>query len=109
MLNLDRMVRFKDIRNVEGKVDDNSLELEFDTYDCDDRPIRVYIPWIDLTYMTVPRDAVGLNGPNMDTAFITLKARRPPNGLLYNYSSKVKKMTLEEIEKKLGYKVEIIG
>ena len=82
------------------------LKLEFDSVDCDDNPVRVEVPEIDLSELFVDRTI--LNSTSQSEILVGFKALQPSGKRVYSYKRKKKAMTKSEIEKVLGYEVEII-
>jgi hypothetical protein len=94
--------------NVKAAVTGNQLRLEFDTTDCHGKPIRATVYKIMLDEMTASEMHVNRNNEPIE---IILKAVPVANALgfhVYTHNPIKKKMSLAEIEKALGYKVELI-
>ena len=105
----------KDVKLVQEK-ETYYLDL---TYDCEDEKSvyvlnipRVELPYFDNPYINVISDG---DATNVTIEFISgtrLQIRKDQNGALLSkvvIEEKTHKMTVAEIEKKLGYKIEIVS
>lgn len=81
------------------------MKLEFDNVDCNGNLIRVTVPRVDLNVLFTNADYY--RGANRENVEITFHVPGK-DGIIYKYELISKKMTMAEIEEKLGHKVELV-